>query len=79
MTFAIFNKLLTLQLLSFLKNKINNDGFKYNEKNLMSPTKGQKMTPEVTKFASDEKRADRKSSNSPHGKVLKQVKSHRFY
>ena len=38
-----------------------------------SPTKGQKMTPKVTRFSSDEEPSDRKSSNSPYGKVLKPV------
>ena len=38
-----------------------------------SPTKGQKMTPKVTRFSSYEEPTDRKSSNSPYGKVLKPV------
>ena len=38
-----------------------------------SPTKGQKMTQKVTRFSSDEEPADRKSSNSQYGKVLKPV------
>ena len=37
----------------------------------MSATKGQKMTPKVTRTSLDEEPADRKSSNSPYGKVLK--------
>ena len=56
-----------------LNNKMNNYGFKHNEKNLMSPTKGQKMTPKVTRFSSDEEQADKKSSISPYGKALKPV------
>ena len=39
----------------------------------MSPTKGQKMTPKVTRFSSDEEQADKKSSNSAYGKALKPV------
>ena len=42
-------------------------------KNLMSPTKGQKMTSKFTRFSSDEEPADRKSSNSSYGKVLRSV------
>ena len=38
-----------------------------------SPTKGQKMTPKVTRFSSDEEPTDKKSSNSSYGKVLKPV------
>ena len=49
-----------------------NQGFKYNEKK-MSRTKGQAMTPKRTKFSLNNEPADRKSSISSDGKVLKPV------
>ena len=52
---------------------MNYNGFKYDEKNLMPPTKRQKMTRKVARFSSDEERAVRKSSKSQYGKVLKPV------
>ena len=45
----------------------------------MSPTKGQKMTPKVTRLSSDKKPADKKSSNSPYGKVLELIEGQNFH
>ena len=41
----------------------------------MPPKKRQRVTPKFTKISSDEEAADKKSSNSPYGKV----ESHSFF